>query len=208
MSRRQEILHGQKPIFLGLLLMAIIYAAISALSIFGVDNRVEFVALGGLILAWLPVLFGTLQLRKEKLEFKYAFYLSIGSLVALFAQTGLGIKNFLNNMDAQTFIQFDVMFFGYIAFLGMMVLYRLMMKGLNILFAENAQSAPTGEWKSVWLIGLIIIFAGTLFIPVTTLFGGVIAKLMAGVVILIVLGTEMYLCGYINKSANALQKRR
>lgn len=208
MSRRQEIVHGQKPIILGLLLMAIVYAAIAGLRTFGIDNRVEFVALGGLVLAWLPILFGTLQLRKEKPEFEYAFYLSIISLVALFAQTGFGIRNFLNGMKEQTFIQFDVMLFGYIAFLGMIVLYRLMMKGLSDLNAEKTESKPTVEWKSIWLIGLIIIFAGTLFIPVTTLFAGVISKLMAAVVILMVLVTEMYLCGYINKSAHALQKRR
>jgi hypothetical protein len=207
-SRRQGIMNGFKPILLGLMLMAIVYAAIAGVRTFGADNKLEFVALGGLILAWVPILLGTLILRKKRPEFGYAFYASIISLVALFAQTGLGVKNFLNNMDEQTFIQFDVMFFGYIALLGMVTVYRMMMKGINGLADEKSDKKPTTEWKTVWLVGLIIIFSGTLFIPVATLFSGVIQKIMSGVVILIVVGTEFYLCRYINKSVYGLLKKR
>lgn len=208
MSKKREILHGLKPILLGLLLMALVYAAIAATRTFGADNKLEFVALAGLILAWLPVLLGTLILRKERPEFEYAFIVSIVSLVALFAQTGLGLKNFLNNMEEQTFIQFDVMFFGYIGLLGMVILYRMMMKGISGLSGEKSDKTKSAEWKTVWLVGLIIIFAGTLFIPVATLFSETIEKIMAGTVILIVVGTELYWCRYINKGARALQKKR
>jgi hypothetical protein len=207
-SRRQEILHGQMPILLGLLLMALVYAAISAVRAFGIDNKLEFVALGGLILAWASVLLGTLMMRKEKSEFEVAFYVSIVSLVALFAQTGLGVKNFLNNMAEQTFIQFDVMFFGYIALLGMVIVYRLMMKGIHGISSEKSDKKPGNEWKSIWLVGLIVIFAGTLFIPVTTLFEGALSKVMSGVVILIVLSMELFWCQQLNKAARVLQKKR
>lgn len=208
MSKKREILHGLKPVLLGLLLMALVYGAIAAARTFGADNKLEFVALAGLILAWLPVLLGTLTLRKEKPEFEYAFIISIVSLVGLFAQTGLGLKNFLNNMEEQTFIQFDVMFFGYIALLGMVILYRMMMKGISGLSGEKSDKTKSAEWKTVWLVGLIIIFAGTLFIPVATLFSETIEKIMAGIVILIVMGTELYWCRYINKATHALQKKR
>ena len=207
-SKKQEILHGYKPVLLGLLLMALVYAAIAATRTFGTDNKLEFVALAGLVLAWLPVLLGTLMMRKERPEFQFAFVVSIVSVVALFAQTGMGIKNFLNNMEEQTFIQFDVMFFGYIALLGMVAIYRMMMKGISKLSGSKSDKKTSEEWKTVWLVGLIIIFAGTLFIPVATLFSDTIEKIMAGVVILIVLGTELYWCRYINKSAHALQKKR
>lgn len=208
MSRKQEIMHGQNPVLLGLLLMALVYAAIAAARTFGIDNKLEFVALAGLIVAWLPVALGTLMLRKEKQEFEYAFFIAVVSLVALFAQTGLGVKNFLNNMAEQTFIQFDVMFFGYIALLGMVVVYRLMMKGIAGLAAEKADKKPSTEWKSVWLIGLIVIAAGTLFVPVTALFSGILSKAMAGIVILVVLGAELYWCRYVNRSGHALHKKR
>jgi hypothetical protein len=207
-SNKREILSGQKPVLLGLMLMALVYAAIAVARTFGADNKLEFVALAGLILSWLLVLWGTLMLRKERPEFEYAFIISIVSLVALFAQTGLGIKNFLDNMAEQTFIQFDVMFFSYIALLGMVVLYRMMMKGIDGLTVEKSDKSTAAEWKTVWLVGLIIISAGTLFIPVTALFPNIIEKLLAGVVILIVVGTELYWCGYINKSALALKKKR
>lgn len=208
MSRKQEIMHGQNPILLGLLLMALVYAAIAAARTFGIDNKLEFVALAGLIVAWLPVALGTLMLRKEKQEFEYAFFIAVVSLVALFVQTGLGLKNFLNNMAEQTFIQFDVMFFGYIALLGMVVVYRLMMKGMEGLSAEKAGKKPSNEWKSVWLIGLIVIAAGTLFVPVTALFSGLLSKAMAGIIILVVLGAELYWCSYVNRSAHLLLRKR
>ncbi len=208
MSNKREILHERKPILLGLMLMAFVYAVIAAARTFGADNKLEFVALAGLILSWLPILWGTLMLRKEKPVFEYAFIVSIVSLVALFAQTGLGIKNFLDNMGEQTFIQFDVMFFGYIALLGMVAVYRMMMKGIDVLAAEKSDKTASAEWKTVWLVGLIIIFAGTLFIPLATLFPSVIEKVLAGLVILVVVGTEMYWCRYINMSARALQKKR
>jgi undecaprenyl pyrophosphate phosphatase UppP len=207
-SKKREILHGYKLVLLGLLLMALVYAAIAATRTFGADNKLEFVALAGLIVAWLPVLLGTLMLRKESPQFEYTFIVSIVSLVALFAQTGMGIKNFLNNMEEQTFIQFDVMFFGYIALLGMVVIYRMMMRGVFGLSGGKSDKKTSEEWKTVWLVGLIVIFAGTLFIPVATLFSSAIEKIMAGLVILIVLGAELYWCGYINKSAQALQKKR
>ncbi len=208
MSKKREILHERKPILLGLVLMALVYAAIAASRTFGADNKLEFVALAGLIVSWLSILWGTLMLRKERPEFEYAFIVSIISIVALFAQTGLGIKNFLNNMEEQTFIQFDVMFFGYIALLGMVALYRMMMKGIDGLVADKSDKSAPMEWKTVWLVGLIIIFAGTLFIPLATLFPSIIEKVLAGLVILIVIGTELYWCRYINKSALALQKKR
>lgn len=208
MSKKREILHERKPILLGLLLMAFVYAVIAATRTFGADNKLEFVALAGLILAWLPILWGTLMLRKQRPEFEYAFIVSIVSLVAIFVQTGLGIKNFLNNMEEQTFIQFDVMFFGYIALLGMVAIYRMMMKGIGGLAGEKSGNNTPAEWKTVWLVGLIIIFAGTLFIPIATLFPNVIEKILAGLVILIVVGTELYWCRYINDSAQALQKKR
>lgn len=208
MSNKREILHERKPILLGLMLMAFVYAVIAAARTFGADNKLEFVALAGLILSWLPILWGTLMLRKEKPVFEYAFIVSIVSLVALFAQTGLGIKNFLDNMEEQTFIQFDVMFFGYIALLGMVAVYRMMMKGIDVLAAEKSDKTASAEWKTVWLVGLIIIFAGTLFIPLATLFPSVIEKVLAGLVILVVVGTEMYWCRYINMSARALHKKR
>lgn len=208
MSKKREILHGQKPVLMGLLLMALVYAAIAATRTFGANNKLEFVALAGLILSWLLVLWGTLILRKVRPEFEYAFIVSIVSLVALFAQTALGIKNFLNNMEEQTFIQFDVMFFGYIALLGMVVVYRLMMQANNRLLGENSEKKPTEEWKNVWLVGLIIIAAGTLFIPLATLFPNIIEKILAGIVILLVVGTELYWYQHIKSSAHALQKKR
>lgn len=208
MSKRREILHGLKPILLGLLLMAFVYAALAAARTFGAENKMEFVALGGLILAWLPVLYGSLLLRKERPEFEYAFFTSIISLVALFAETGLGVKNFLNNMAEQTFIQFDVMFFGYIALLGMVILYRFIMKGISGLSGDKTEKKANSEWKTVWWVGLLIIFSGTLFIPVATLFPGAAAKIMAVAVILLVLGTELFWCRYIYKGYHALQKKR
>jgi len=207
-SRKQGILHGQQPILLGLLLMALVYAAISAARTFGIDNKLEFVALGGLILAWASVLLGTLMMRKERPEFGVAFFVAIVSLASLFAQTGLGVKNFLNNMADQTFIQFDVMFFGYIALLGMAIVYRMMMKGIHGLLAEKSEKKTGSEWKSIWLVGLIIIFAGTLFIPVTTLFSAALSKIMAGIVILIVLGMELFWCQRVYKAAHLLHKKR
>jgi hypothetical protein len=207
-SKKREIMHERKPILLGLMLMAFVYAAIAATRTFGADNKLEFVALAGLIVAWLPILWGTLMLRKERPEFETAFIISIVSLVALFVQTGMGIKNFLNNMDEQTFIQFDVMFFGYIALLGMVALYRMMMQGIHRLAGEKADKNSAAEWKTLWLVGLIIIFAGTLFIPITSLFSSIIKMVLASIVILIVLGTELYWCGYINKSAQSLLKKR
>jgi len=207
-SKRREVFHGLKPVLLGLLLMALVYAVAAAAGTFGADNKIQFVALGGLILAWLPVVMGTLIMRKERPEFRYAFFASVVSVVALFAETGLGIKNYLNNMGNQTFIQFDVMFFGYIALLGMVIVYRMMMKGISGLSEEKADKKSSSEWKTVWLVGLIVIFAGTLFIPVATLFSGAIEKIMTGVIILIVIGAELYLCGYINRGYHALQKRR
>jgi hypothetical protein len=206
-SKKQEILHGYKLVLLGLLIMALVYAAIAATRTLGTHNKLEFVALAGLILAWVPVLLGTLMLRKKRPEFQFSVIVSIVSMVALFAQTGMGIKNFLNNMAEQTFIQFDVMFLGYIALLGMVVLYRMMMKGIHGLASEKSDKKLTVEWKTVWLVGLIVIFAGTLFIPVATLFSDTIEKIMAGGVILIVLGAELYWCRYINKCAYSLHKR-
>jgi hypothetical protein len=188
--------------------MALVYAAISATRTFGVDTKLEFVALGGLMIAWASVLLGTLMMRKETPEFEVAFYVSIVSLASLFVQTGLGVKNFLNNMADQTFIQFDVMFFGYIALLGMVIVYRMMMKGIHALSGEKTDKKASGEWKSIWLIGLIVIFAGTLFIPVTALFSGALSTVMAAVVILIVLGMELFWCQQVNKSARLLQKKR
>jgi hypothetical protein len=205
-NKKQEILHGYKPILLGLLLMAIVYAAIAAARTFGADNKLEFAALAGLILSWLPVLWGTLMLRKERLEFEYGFIISIVSLVALFAQTGLGLKNFLNNMEEQTFIQFDVMFFGYIALLGMLALYRMMMKGINIMSGEKSDKKATEEWKTVWLVGMIIIAAGTLFIPISALFPSIVEKILGGLVILVVVGTEVYWYQYTKGRAQALIK--
>ncbi|MBV5342649.1 hypothetical protein JZU68_03215, partial [bacterium] len=73
-------------------------------------------------------------------------------------------------MEEQTFIQFDVMFFGYIALLGMVVLYRMMMKGINVISGEKSEEKATEEWKTIWLVGMIIIAAGTLFIPISALF--------------------------------------
>lgn len=208
MSKKREISHGLMPVLLGLLLMALVYAVAAAARSFGVDNKIEFVALGGLILAWLPVLFGTLILRKERPEFGYAFFASIVSLVALFAETGLAVRNFLDNMKEQTFIQFDVMFLGYIALLCMVIVFRMMMKGINGLSTEKTAKKPSSEWKTVWLVGLILIFSGTLFLPVATLFSSAIAKATSAIVILIVLGTELYWCGYINKGSHALRKKR
>lgn len=208
MSRKQGILHGQQPIIMGLILMALVYAAISAARTFGIDTKLEFVALGGLMVAWASVLLGTLMMRKERPEFEVAFYVSIVSLASLFVQTGLGVKNFLNNMAEQTFIQFDVMFFGYIALLGMVIVYRMMMKGIHGLATEKADKIAGGEWKSVWLAGLIIIFAGTLFIPVTVLFSGALSKIMAGAVILLVLGMELFWCQQVAKAARPLHKKR
>jgi hypothetical protein len=202
-NKKQEILHGYKPILLGLLLMAIVYGAIAATRTFSADNKLEFVALAGLILSWLPVLWGTLMLRKERPEFEYGFIISIVSLVALFAQTGLGIKNFLNNMEEQTFIQFDVMFFGYIALLGMVVLYRMMMKGINRMSGEKSDKKVAEEWKTVWLVGLIIIAGGTLFIPLSALFPSIVEKIVGGLVILIIVGTELYWYQYIKRNAQA-----
>jgi hypothetical protein len=207
-SKRREVFHGLKPVLLGLLLMALVYAVAAATGTFGADNKIRFIALGGLILAWLPVVMGTLIMRKERPAFEYAFFTSVVSLVALFAETGLGMKNYLNNMGNQTFIQFDVMFFGYIALVGMMIVYRMMMKGISELSTEKADKKTTTEWKTVWLVSLIVIFAGTLFIPVATLFSGAMEKAMTGVIVLIVIGTELYLCGYINKGYHALQKKR
>lgn len=208
MSKKREIMRERKPILLGLLIMAIFYATIAAARTFGADNKLEFVVLAGLILSWLPILWGTVMLRKERPEFEYAFIVSVLSLVALFAQTGLGIKNFLDNMAEQTFIQFDVMFFGYIALLGMVIVYRLMMKGIAGLTGEKSDKSPSTEWKTVWLVGLIVIFAGTLFIPLAALFSDIIKIALAGLVILVVIGTELYWCNYINKLALALQKKR
>jgi hypothetical protein len=206
-NKKHEILHGYKPILLGLLLMAVIYAAIAATRTFGADNKLEFVALAGLISSWLLVLWGTLMLRKERQEFEYGFIISIVSLVALVAQTGLGIKNFLNNMEEQTFIQFDVMFFGYIALLGMVVLYRMMMKGINVISGEKSEEKATEEWKTIWLVGMIIIAAGTLFIPISALFPSIVEKILGGLIILVVVGTELYWCRYIKDCAQAFQKR-
>jgi hypothetical protein len=207
-SKKREILYERNPILLGLLMMAFVYAAIAVARTFNADIKLEFVALVGLILAWLPVLWGSLMLRKTRSEFENAFIISIVSLVALFIQTGIGIKNFLDNMAEQTFIQFDVMFFGYIALLGMVVLYRMMMKGIDGLAGGKSDKASSAEWKTVWLVGLIVIFAGTLFIPIATFFSGIVEKLLAGVVILIVVGAELYWCRYINMSARALSKKR
>jgi len=207
-SKKREILHERKPILLGLMMMAFVYAAIAVARTFNADNKLEFVALAGLILSWLPVLWGSLMLRKSRPEFETAFIISIASLVALFIQTGLGIKNFLDNMEEQTFIQFDVMFFGYIALLGMVIIYRKMMKGIDGLAGGKSDKDTPSEWKTVWLIGLIVIFAGTLFIPIATLFSGIIEKALAGIVIVIVVGAELYWCRYINKSALALSKKR
>lgn len=208
MSNKREIMHGRRPVLLGLLLMALVYGAVSAARTFGVDNKIEFVGLAGLVIAWLPILLGTLTLRKERPEFEYAFLGAIVSVVALFAETGLGVKNFLNNMAEQTFIQFDVMFFGYIALLGMVFVYRMMMKGMVGLATDKSDKKIASEWKTVWLVGLIIIFAGTLFLPVATLFSAALEKIMSAILILVVMGTELYWCNYINKGAHALQKKR
>jgi hypothetical protein len=207
-SKKREILHERKPILLGLIMMTFVYAAIAAARTFDADIKLEFVALVGLILSWLPVLWGSLMLRKTRPEFETALIISIVSLVALFIQTGIGIKNFLDNMAEQTFIQFDVMFFGYIALLGMVALYRVMMKGIDGMAGGKSDKESSAEWKTVWLVGLIVIFAGTLFIPLATLFSGIIKLLLAIVVILVVVGVELYWCRYINISAYALSKKR
>jgi hypothetical protein len=84
----------------------------------------------------------------------------------------------------------------------------MMMKGISRLSGEKSDKKTTEEWKTVWLVGLIIIAAGTLFIPIATLFPNIIEQILAGLVILVVIGTELYWCRYINRSAQALQKKR
>jgi hypothetical protein len=207
-SRKREQLHGKKPVLTGLLLMALVYGGVEASRAFGTFNKIEFVVLGGLILAWIPVLLGTLTLRKERPEFEYAFYGAAVSVVALFAQSGLGLKNFLDNMGEQTFIQLDVMFFGYIALLGMVFVYRMMMKGINGQAGEGSGKKASTEWKTVWLVGLIVIFAGLLFLPLAGLFSLAVEKIVTAVIVLVIMGTELYWCGYINRGALALEKKR
>jgi hypothetical protein len=202
------LLHGKKPVLTGLLLMALVYGGVEAARAVGTYNKVEFVALAGLILSWIPILLGTLTLRKERHEYEYAFYAAVVSVVALFAQTGLGLKNYLNNMGDQTFFQFGVMFFGYIALLGMVFVYRMMMKGIYSQIEEGSGKKAPAEWKTVWMVGLIVIFAGILFLPLAGLFSSAIEKIVSAVIILIVLVTQVYWCGYINKGALALQKKR
>ena len=208
MSRKRELLHGKKPVLTGLLLMALVYGGVQAARVFGTYNKIEFAALAGLILSWVPILLGTLTLRKERHEYEYAFYAAVVSVVALFGQTGLGLKNYLNNMGDQTFFQFGVMFLGYIALLGMVFVYRMMMKGVYSQGEEGSGKKASAEWKTVWMVGLIVIFAGILFLPLAGLFSSAIEKIVSAVIILIVLGTQFYWCGYINKGALALQKKR
>ena len=207
MNKQKSVLHGLKPVIIGLLLMAVVYAGAAGARVFGASNKIEFLAIAGLGVAWLAALAGTFLLRKTRPEFEYAFFTSIVSIVALVTQGGMGVKNYLNNMQEQSFIQIDVMLFGYIALLGMVILYRLLMQGIAGLMADKHAGAGS-DWKSTWIIGLVLIFAGTLFLPVATMFAGTVKLILSAVVILAIIIVEIYLCMYITRSGNKLQKKR
>ncbi len=208
MNKRQSVLHGLKPTIIGLLLMAVVYAGAAGARVFGASNKIEFLAIAGLGVAWLAALAGTFLLRKTRPEFEYAFFTSIVSIVALVTQGGMGAKNYLNNMQEQSFIQIDVMLFGYIALLGMVILYRLLMQGMAGLMADKHAGEAGSDWKSTWITGLVLIFAGTLFLPVATMFAGTVKLILSAVVILVIIIVEIYLCTYITRSGNKLQKKR
>jgi len=207
-SKNQNILKGIKPALWGLILMALVYAGAAAARTFGGSNKVEVAAIAGLGLAWLIVMAGTFFLRKVRPEFEYAFFASIVSVIALLTQGGLGIKNHLNNMNEQSFIQIDVMFFGYIALLAMIIVYRLLMQGLAGEISENKDGKNAYDWKSTWVISLVLIFAGTLILPIASLFGSTTKLALSAVVILIILIVEVNLCLNILNGAKKLQKKR
>jgi hypothetical protein len=207
-NKRQSVLHGLKPAIMGLLLMALVYAGAAGARAFGAGNKIEFLAIAGLGVAWLVALAGTFLLRKTRPEFEYAFFTSIVSIVALITQGGMGAKNYLNNMQEQSFIQIDVMLFGYIALLGMVVLYRLLMKGIAGLIADKHEGKAGLDWKPSWIIGLVLIFAGTLFLPVATMFAGTVKLILSAAVILLMIIVEIYLCMYITRSGKKFQKKR
>lgn len=208
MSKNQNTSRGIKTALWGLILMALVYAGASAGRIQGADNKVEVAAIAGLGVSWLIVMAGTFLARKERPEFEYAFFASIVSVISLLAQGGLGIKNYFSNMDAQSFIQIDVMFFGYIALLAMVIVYRLLMRGLAGILSESQNGKDAYDWKSAWAVSLVLIFAGTLVLPVVTLLGATVKLALSAVVILLIVVVEVNLCLNIMRNAKKLQKKR
>lgn len=200
MKKKHNILRGMRPAVLGLALMAAVYAGTAALRIPGIDNKFEFAGAAGIALAWLPVLYGLFLIRRERVQFRTAMFMAAGGVLAAGLHGALAGWRFLGGMGEQTFLQVEVMFFGYLSFLAMMCVYWLLLKGIAAWNAVD-QEKPAGDWKGGYLAALVLIFAATLYLPLASMFDGALRLGTSGAAIAIIFFSELYLCLAVLRSA-------
>ena len=208
MKKSRQIAQGIQPILLGFMVMAVAYLGVAAGRILELGNKMEFAGVAVVMLGWCFIGLGSFFLKKEKAEFTAVFYFSAASLLSLAVQGGLAVLHHHQNMGDQTFIQFDVMFFGYIGLLCMMGAYRIMMKIMAETTEKSSTAKKTRDWKGIWVVCLVIIFAGTLFLPLAMMFSTAVSYLLTALIALVVFGTEAYLCLFIQRGYQAKLKKR
>ena len=206
MKKKHNILQGIKPAVMGLAFMALVYAGAAALRIPGIDNKFEFAGVAGLCLAWLPIIYGMYLIRREAPAFRSAFALAAAGLLASILQGGLAAWRFLGGMGEQTFLQFEVLFAGYLALLAMLAVYRTLLKGIAA-WSSVDKEKPQTDWKGGFMAALVLILAATLFLPLASMFDGAVKLAAFGGAILIILLSELYLCWAVSKGANALSAK-
>lgn len=205
MKKKHNILQGIKPAVLGLTLMALVYAGTAALRIPGIDNKFEFAGVAGLCLAWMPIIYGAFRIRREAPSLHSAYVVAVLGLLAAVLQGGLAAWRFLSGMGEQTFLQIEVLFAGYLSLLAMLGVFRLLLKG-EAAWASVDREKPKTDWKGGYMAALVLILAATLFLPLASMFDGMVKIAAFAGAILIILLSELYLSWAVSRGAKALSE--
>lgn len=197
-------INGLKYILLGLTLMAVSEAAISAVVQFKNILPVFWADLGVHALAWLSVIFGMLKVRPVRVEFKRGFVIAIAGILFTAIQVFFVYRQYRAGFGSGAFIDMYSMFGEYMADVCMLIIFYLSVKAMAQLLAKNGETNKALASRKLMKWGFVIIIISMMIVPAAAVFPAIVKLILAFLAIAAGFVMKLAMIKYMNDAYKKL----
>lgn len=200
MAKTIKKMSGLKYILTGLALMAVASAISSEMGVFKSISAVLWADLAIHVIGWIAIIFGMIQTRAFRVEFKRGLIASAAGFVCTAVQVLFVFKQFRAGLGAASFIDLYAMFFEYLSDILMLTVFYLSVKAMGQLMAKEGHTQMALSSKKIIKFGIIAVLVSMMIVPMAAIFPVVLKVAIATAAVVIGLLMEFLMIKYMNDS--------
>lgn len=188
---------GMSLILAGLLLIAFDIAVLELVRVAGyylVSEGLTILIMG---FGFYLVFRGVIPLREGAIEYQKIYVTSIACMVLMFLQLALTLINVMKSLGYQAFIDITTVFIWYVAIMGMLYIYFLLMSRNSVTEMKMGTASKSTLHSGNWIKTYLLILIALALLPFMKVFWLPLTWVLTIILAIVFIWPQLTMCGWI-----------